>query len=685
MIHTLLFIFSLYKTSKYSSIPGKAVRSNRFLAFGAVLLFCWSGMILTPAPVSALTNYTDPSGYPTSWPSTWNAYTRLGTAQSDSSSGGDDNSDGGTNPTKSADFSNGPGEDQPSFYYNVDTVNDILFFRLRIDGPPNGGGISEPFSSESWTILFDTDGDGFKEWVVMLDGSDGDSTEPDDIVVAYNNDNQHSWSASDEAWRQDSADTTQADGPAVSGGVDAWDTDPNTFIWDWGRTRVVQIDTTKAAWDNNVEYFIDIQVPLSAFSKGVETLGATDPFLLAASTGNSNTDPTQKDLLFAGDITAADNAAIPGGDITDSEGNTSQDPVITSITNALSCPEDTLEVQVLDVMDVVGGQTVDTIDTVYFEYFISLDGDDLDDDAGVDWEFAGGAPAVSGSVGLFRLVWDVSEIPNKKILVRAVVEDDQGNITVSTDQSANQQTTFTNTCATGVNLLASTKTKLDTQIKKPGDTVIYEIFVRNEGSATAHNLVVKDTLSSRVEFNIFILGGSSGSVDSTTLSDRDIVTLTKDSLTVGNLTARWRFRAWIKDYPLPIPDSTAVNNKAYIRTDEDSVTVEENFQLESLPDITLLKAVDKTNALPGDTLLYTIDYENVGTDNATSLLVIDGSPDNTTYVSGSVTVDDVAQTDADGDDMTEVTFNGMGHDITVNIGTVAPEATGTIKFKTIVD
>lgn len=57
--------------------------------------------------------------------------------------------------------------------------------------------------------------------------------------------------------------------------------------------------------------------------------------------------------------------------------------------------------------------------------------------------------------------------------------------------------------------------------------------------------------------------------------------------------------------------------------------------LTASPDIRIAMRVDKAEARPGDTLIYTITISNVGRGDATSLTVSSHIPDYTTYVAGA--------------------------------------------------
>jgi uncharacterized repeat protein (TIGR01451 family) len=89
------------------------------------------------------------------------------------------------------------------------------------------------------------------------------------------------------------------------------------------------------------------------------------------------------------------------------------------------------------------------------------------------------------------------------------------------------------------------------------------------------------------------------------------------------------------------------------------------------------------NQPPGSQITYTVNYANNGHGKAYNFKIIDGAPDSTSYVAGTVKLNNVLKTDAaDGD---EVTVTNGGKTITVTIGTLNPSATGTVEFKITVN
>ena len=85
-------------------------------------------------------------------------------------------------------------------------------------------------------------------------------------------------------------------------------------------------------------------------------------------------------------------------------------------------------------------------------------------------------------------------------------------------------------------------------------------------------------------------------------------------------------------------------------------------------------------AIPGARIRYTLVVTNPSaTNDATSVVVVDDIPANTTYVAGSITLGAVAKTDAaDADEADYNVTNATA--VTVNVGTLAAGASATITF-----
>ncbi|HOT36832.1 MAG TPA: hypothetical protein PLT86_09220 [Candidatus Latescibacteria bacterium] len=651
-------------------VPSTRRRFPLFPALVAVLL------VAASAVPAALQNYRDPTGYtyPTTWPSVLatSAYTRLGVPEADKT--GQTDGSKGASPQGANDFTSGPLYDQPSFYYYGNGT--ILYFRFRVGGPPTAlTGSGQPFTSATWNVLMDIDGDGWKEFVVFLDGTSS-GNQPDDIVIIYENVNSQKFDMNQVGvWRQDCAGPSDGvDG--ASGSSSTWDTDPDAYVWDFGRTRVVQIDRTKPVGSQKSEYWIDVQVPLEAFdgrANGGPLLTGSSFFSISATTSASNSDPTQKDLLYSGDFALAD-VPLPGGDIYNGYGGRIDAPIIAELTQT-GCPSpDTLKARVSDVLTVVGGLTTDTIDSVWFEYYYDYNGDWGENDPGQTWTRIGAGTRTG--IGQFRYVWDVSQMSAGNFLIRAVARDKQGNTTYSTSNPAGTAyliAKFTNTCSAIAVLNTSTKSVSDLNggLTLPADTLLYTIVIQNTGGGTATSVVLKDTVSTYLNY-------VPNSATPTPAATNPALQWNVGTLAAG-ASATFTFRGVVKS---PIANQTEILNKGWITYNTGAMTglsklVTATITVTSQPIATCSKTVDKATAAPGDTLVYTVTYGNNGTDAATFLIISDTVPFETDYVPNSVVLNGVPKTDAA--DADQVTVSG--NNVSVTVGTLPVGGSGTFSFR----
>jgi uncharacterized repeat protein (TIGR01451 family) len=103
----------------------------------------------------------------------------------------------------------------------------------------------------------------------------------------------------------------------------------------------------------------------------------------------------------------------------------------------------------------------------------------------------------------------------------------------------------------------------------------------------------------------------------------------------------------------------------------------------SAPNLSLAKSVSPAgNQPPGTTLTYTIIVSNVGTRLASTVVLTDNIPANTTYVPGSIVQDGGGKSDAaDGDN---ADFNGTR--VRVNVGSLAAGGGATtITFRVVIN
>jgi large repetitive protein len=114
----------------------------------------------------------------------------------------------------------------------------------------------------------------------------------------------------------------------------------------------------------------------------------------------------------------------------------------------------------------------------------------------------------------------------------------------------------------------------------------------------------------------------------------------------------------------------STTNAANFKTTTGTTTI-------SIPVMSLAKVANAPDPKPGREITYTITYGNSGSGRAIQFVVTDPIPPNTTYVAQSVKLNNVPKTDEV--DADEVTVSGSL--VTVNVGTVMPQASGTIEFR----
>ena len=125
--------------------------------------------------------------------------------------------------------------------------------------------------------------------------------------------------------------------------------------------------------------------------------------------------------------------------------------------------------------------------------------------------------------------------------------------------------------------------------------------------------------------------------------------------------------------------SASINsNTATTASNTDTVTIVTGAVIQ------VTKSVNATAVKIGDEIEYTLTYKNTGNSTATGVILSDVLPTNTTYVANSGVWNGSARTDASGDEV------GAAYNVTTNtvnflLATVAPNTTGTLKFKVTVN
>jgi uncharacterized repeat protein (TIGR01451 family)/fimbrial isopeptide formation D2 family protein len=395
---------------------------------------------------------------PAAWPSDpqWVAYS-WGTTYPDTTTADkhpirdqrvQDPSNGGTTPQNYVNVSSGcPDQTLPSIYYFFNPATQIVYFRWRVEqiannyatGPSAGSySSSNPWNSALWTVFLDTNGDGFRDFAMHLDGSSGAPANPIDILrsiwsplksnsIDYVGDptNIHSLFTNPTAFASSNGGSLmQFNGSGIPTTIQ-WPNGASETIWDYGTTRSINISTGSCN-----EYFVDYQIPLSmlnAAAAGGPTMTVNTPFQFLFATANSLNNPFQKDIVWDGNFVCDASSPGPFGDaVTLADGIIPQ-PISTSFSvgsaNGCSTP---VSAQIMDALTVANCQSISQLVSAQFKYYYDINGDGVDNDGGA-WINIGNPTVPIGTTVTAN--WDTTNLIRGQYLLALEITDNRGHTT----------------------------------------------------------------------------------------------------------------------------------------------------------------------------------------------------------------------------------------------------------------
>ncbi|MDO9084700.1 MAG: sortase [Anaerolineaceae bacterium] len=181
-----------------------------------------------------------------------------------------------------------------------------------------------------------------------------------------------------------------------------------------------------------------------------------------------------------------------------------------------------------------------------------------------------------------------------------------------------------------------TITKTDADISTvPGGTIIYTLTYDNVGNQDATGVVVTETVPANTTFTT--TGSSTGWSCDPDNSAGSACTYDLGDVPASDAPGTLTF-AVVVDSPLAA-GVTQIDNAVSIADDEtngedptpgnnrdDEVT-----PVDAEPDLTISKTDDGVSAMPGDTIVYEITYDNTGNQTATGVVITETVPDYTTF------------------------------------------------------
>ncbi|MGM2833284.1 DUF7507 domain-containing protein, partial [Bacillus cereus group sp. Bce025] len=244
---------------------------------------------------------------------------------------------------------------------------------------------------------------------------------------------------------------------------------------------------------------------------------------------------------------------------------------------------------------------------------------------------------------------------------------------VDPSQPAVTQTNVSNAVSTTINsAILTTQKSVDKSIISVGDTITYTTTITNTGNTTATNITFTSAIPANTTFipNSVKINGvqQSGAqpalgVTIPNIAPGETVTVTfqvnvlsvpPSSSIMGNDTILYSYT--VDPNGTPVSTSTSTN-------------IVTTPVLDAI--ITMVKSVDQTLVTLGDTITYTTILTNSGNTNATDIAFIDLIPDGTTFITDSVTIDDITQI-------------GLNPNTGITIGSIAPNSSISIAFQVTV-
>ncbi|MBN2431936.1 MAG: hypothetical protein JXQ27_10690 [Acidobacteria bacterium] len=361
-------------------------------------------------------------------PTAWIPYTWRSDPVTDSGSGGCEKKDpsfgnNGANPDAvdfftGCDFQTDLPLGLPTVYYYFDATNEVIFFRLRQRGKmTKADGSLEQYT---WNVLIDTDGDGYKEFFVTLNGN----ANPDTMEIYYGDNNS-------QAITIDDCITSSGIQGLISMTTIVMNNPPTV-----GNVRAIQ--GTGADPLDDYGWLLDWQVPLTSFvdCSGTQKIYSDTPITFFFTTSTTPSNPTLKDWLFPGEANGDNtgNFPVPTGDPITPGGGISPNPAILETTGV--CGTGTtydITVYLMDALDYdpVNDKVIDTIDNVSFYYR----------QAGTStWTLISSVTdPVSGTYNTWTTTWNYSGLPTSptpwyQIRIVATDSDTPANSTENTSQ-----------------------------------------------------------------------------------------------------------------------------------------------------------------------------------------------------------------------------------------------------------
>ena len=601
-----------------------------------------------------------------------------------------DPSNGGTSPQNYVNVSSScTDQSSPSIYYYFNPVTGTIFFRWRVEqiansyatGPSAGAyGSGEPWKSALWTVFFDLDGDGFRDFAAHLDGSSGSPSAPVDVLrtiwsatetnsIDYVTPGTNIYSLYMNATgfvENSTGQILQFNGSGVKSVVQ-WPNGSSETRWDYGTTRSINVTSGSCE-----EYYVDYQIPLamlnsSGYPGGTQfTENTAFQFLFA--TANSLNNPFQKDIVWEGSFVCDATSPGPFGDALTLEDGIIPQPISTAITagapNSCSVP---VTAQIMSALTVNNCQSVSQLVNAQFKYWYDTNGNGLPDESGGSWVNIGDPTTPVATTVTAN--WNLANLIQGQYLIALELSDNRGHTTLTYAENAGvtnqpmiagptsgtysnapvaglsastlginyQKVTIGGTCGTTPPAIVKTANLTEVQ---QGGAITYTLSVTNNSGTAITVSQVSDTLPSG--FSYVSTGAGTLGVPTTTPTVGATGTITW-TMPGGTTIPALSTRTFIFTVNAGTSGGTFFNtgsmttnvgtltgtHTAGIQVRTAALTVTKTVALQSSPTTPI------ATANRGDLIRYTITVTNNSQTNVTGVTVVDPLPTGFVYSTAS--------------------------------------------------
>ncbi|WP_157468008.1 DUF11 domain-containing protein [Desulfatibacillum aliphaticivorans] len=509
-----------------------------------------------------------------------------------------------------------------AYIYNDGTY---IYFRMRLDQNPQGTGGQGLLQPYGWGFEFDTDSDPTSyEWLLILDGI----SKTENIILEQNTVQQSI---------DDPSDASEIDAFAISVS---------------GNYLINLADTS---FNGDQDYFLDFRFPYSTFLQ-MTGLSDSSPIRVFGGSSSSANALTERGADLLGSST------LSGGftDIITPTGTTPTDGSVKFVENlagtgdmTAACPGDALFVRVID-----GDKNYVDASPQTLEVTLTVPSGDSETivltETGVNtsW-FTGSIPTAAaashpgdGTLQVF---------PGETATVTYVDE-------ITADGSVNLART--DSLVMGLPAISIAKTTPTPSVTS-GGYAEYTITVTNSGCGAGAITQIQDVLPGNFTYQA---GSTQGLTATDPALSGQVLTWSGPWSVPPYSHVNLSFQVYAGTASGVFYNNASVSgaNFAQVSTgDAAPVTV-------IAPLLEIEKNVDKTNAKPGEELIYSIHYHNIGSDAAHDIVITDEIPAFTAFLPGSLRI---GPADGDYASATPVTDAGDGDEgavIAPNIVFVIP-------------